>query len=156
MNVLDILFILILVSLVVATYRRGFVQEAFSKLSWVGSAVLSLVLTPLFAFTYIKDFTKIENEPILYFISFSSLFVAFYFIIKIIGLIVGSIFELPVLDNLNHVLGALLGLLEALIIISVVLEILLMQNFVSQQVWLKGSKLAPFFIQYLLGMHSYR
>lgn len=156
MNILDILFALITLSLVIATYRRGFVEEFFSKLSWIGGAVLALLFTPLFAFTVIKDFTKLESEPILYFVSFSLLFLIAFFSIKIIGYLIGSIFELPMLDSLNHVLGALLGLLEALIIICIILEVLLMQNFVPQQTWMKGSKLAPFFIQYFLGMSSYR
>lgn len=155
LTVLDILFAVILLSFVVAIYRRGFVNEIFSKLSWIGGAVLALLFTPLFAFTQLKEFIKIENEPILYFISFSILFIFAFFVIKLIGYFVGSIFTFPILDTLNHVLGALLGLLEAFIIISIILEILLMQNFISPHVWLKGSKLAPFFIQYLLGMKLY-
>ena len=156
MNILDLLFILILIALVVATYKRGFIDALFSKLSWIGGAVLALLFTPIFAFTVIKDFTKLESEPILYFISFSILFLIAFFSIKIIGHLVGSVFELPVLSSLNHVLGALFVLLVAIIIISIILVVLLMQNFVPQQTWMKDSKLAPFFIQYLLGMNSYR
>ena len=156
MNILDILFILILFSFLIATYRRGFVDAVFSKLSWIGGAVFAFLFTPLFAFNYAKGFTNLESGPILYFISFSILFLISFFVIKLLGHVVGSFFELPVLYTLNHVLGALLGLLEALIIISIILEVLLMQNFIPQQTWMSGSKLAPFFIQYLLGMNSYR
>ena len=156
MNILDVIFALILFSFVFANYKCGFVDAVFSKLSWIGGAVLALLLTPLFAFTYVKNFIKLESEPVLYFISFSILFLIAFFSIRLIGHIVGSVFALPVLDTLNHVLGALLGLLEALIIIAIILEILLMQSFILPEVWMKDSKLCSLFIKYLLGMNLYR
>lgn len=148
------LFGLILFFFVFANYRRGFVDAVFSKLSWIGGGLLALLFTPFFAFSHMKDFIGLESEPVLYFASFAVLFLIAFFVIKIIGYFVGAIFALPLLSTLNHVLGALLGLLEALIIISIILQVLLMQNWVHPQVWMKGSYLAPFFIQYLLGMHS--
>lgn len=152
MSILDFIFIGILASISFAIYRKGFVEEIFSHLAWIVSSVLSLILAPLFAFKVVSHITKVENEILLYLIAFVSLFILFYLIIRIIGSFVDSIFKLPILKDLNKVLGAMLGLIEGIIIISIVLQLLLLQPFVPIDVWMKDSVVAPLFIKYILGI----
>ena len=153
-NVLDIVFVLIFISFAVQTYRRGFVYEVFSKLRWIGGAIIAFVFTPFFAFTYVRSFTGIEFEPILYFIAFVVLFILSFSVIHFTALLIGPLFELPVIDEIDRFLGVLLGLVEAFIVCAIILEILLMQPFLEQKVWMGNSKLAPLFIQYILKLES--
>ena len=152
MSILDFIFIGILISLAFLIYRRGFIEEIFSHLAWIVSSILSLILAPLFAYTVIFRITKIENAILLYLIAFISLFILFYLIIRIIGAFVDSFFQFPILKDLNKILGAILGLIEGIIIISIILQLLLLQPFVSIDVWMKDSIIAPIFIKYILGI----
>jgi len=152
LSILDFIFIGILASLAFLIYRKGFIEEVFSHLAWIVSSLLSLFLAPIFASTVISRITKIENAILLYLIAFVSLFILFYLIIRIIGSFIDSFFQLPILKDLNKVLGAMLGLIEGIIIISIILQLLLLQPFVSTDVWMKDSVIAPIFIKYILGI----
>lgn len=153
-HILDSLFVLIFISFAVHTYRRGFVYEVLSKLRWIGGAIIAFVFTPFFAFTYVRSFTGIEFEPILYFIAFVVLFILSFSVIHFIALLVGPLFKLPVIDGIDRFLGVLLGLVEAFILCAIILELLLIQPFWEKKLWIGNSKLAPLFIQYILKLKS--
>lgn len=153
-HVLDSLFVLIFICFAVKTYRCGFVYEVFSKFRWIGGVIIAFVFTPFFAFTYVRSFTGIEFEPILYFVAFVVLFILSFSVIHFIALLVGPLFELPVINRIDRFLGVLLGLVEAFILCAIILELLLIQPFWEQKVWMGNSKLAPLFIQYILKLES--
>ncbi len=154
-NILDIIFALVLLSFSITVYKRGFVIEFFSKLAWIGSAIIAFFFSPLFGIGLVGRVTGLTNEPLLYIISFILLFTISHVAIKGIGNIVGNIFTLPLLDSINKILGFFLGLIEGSIIIAIVIEILLLQSYIPRSSWIGNSIIIPFFITYVLRIRFY-
>lgn len=154
-NILDIIFGFLLLSFSITVYRRGFIKELFSKLAWVGAAIIAFIFAPVFGYTLVKEITGLINEPLLYIIAFIFLFSFSFVLIKWIGSFVGTVFKLPVLNNLNKILGFFLGLIEASIIIAIVIEFLLLQSYIPRSTWIGNSKIIPFFITYVLRIAFY-
>ena len=150
MNILDVVLLIILASFVLSVYKDGFIKEFFSKLAFIGSAIVAFALSPLFAFTTFKSLIKINNEPLLYIISFLCVFVISFLIIKIIGSIIGIVFEFPILKSLDKALGVVLGAIEGIIIISLIIEILIIQNIFPCDDLINKSLIAPMIIENIL------
>ena len=151
-NYFDLACVILFVSFALAVYKKGFVQEVFSKLSWIIAALIAFTFTSTIGVNLAKKLTHLETEPLLYLISFVAIFVISYVILKVIGSFIGTVTELPILNELNKGLGIVLGLLEATLLIAFILEILLVQDVFPRDAWIKDSKIAPFFIQYTLQM----
>lgn len=149
----DLTCILLFFSFAFAVYKKGFVKEVFSKLSWIVAALIAFTLTSTVGMGIAKKIMSINSPPLLYLISFVVIFVISYVIIKMIGSFVDTVTNLPILNELNRALGIVLGLLEAAIIIAFIVELLLLQEVLPREVWMKNSKIAPFFIQYILQMN---
>lgn len=150
MNILDIVFLLILLSCTISVYRNGFVKEVFSKLAFIVGGVVAIFFSPYFALNVLKSLISIRNNLLLYIISFICVFSIAYLIIKIIGNMVGMIFELPILKGLDRSLGILLGLLEGSIIICLIIELMQLQSVFLPSNIIENSKIAMFFINYVL------
>ena len=156
MSVLDIVFIFILVGFAFIVYQNGFVKEIFSKLAVIIGGIVAIFFSPYFALTvlkpmdYIKSNMILKNDIILYLISFLCIFSIVYLIIKVIGSIVGFVFEVPILKGLDHSLGIVLGLLEGGIIICLIIELMQIQSIFSSANIIENSKIATFFITYIL------
>lgn len=156
MNVLDIIFLFILLGFTFIVYQNGFVKEVFAKLAFIVGGLIAIFFAPYFALTILKSFDYVKNSMILkndlllYAISFVCLFSIVFLIIKIIGNIVGLIFEFPILKSLDRALGAILGLLEGSIIICIIIELMQIQSIFSFADLIGNSKIATFFIDYIL------
>jgi len=156
MNVLDIIFLFILLGFTFIVYQNGFVKEVFAKLAFIVGGLIAIFFAPYFALTILKSFDYVKNSMILkndlllYAISFVCLFSIVFLIIKIIGNIVGLIFEFPILKSLDRALGAILGLLEGSIIICIIIELMQIQSIFSFANLIENSKIATFFIDYIL------
>ena len=150
MNILDIVFLLILLSCAFTVYKNGFVKEVFSKLAFIVGGMVAIFFSPYFAVNILKSFVSIKNNLLLYIISFFLVFSIVYLIIKIVGSMVGIIFEIPILKGLDHSLGILLGLIEGSIIICLIIELMFMQPIFPCHEIVSNSKIAIFFINYIL------
>ena len=150
MNILDIVFLLILLSCAFTVYKNGFVKEVFSKLAFIVGGIVAIFFSPYFAVNILKSFVSIKNNLLLYIISFFLVFSIVYLIIKIVGSMVGIIFEIPILKGLDRSLGILLGLVEGSIIICLIIELMQIQSIFSSMDIIANSKIATFFINYIL------
>ena len=156
MNVLDIIFLIILLGFTFIVYQNGFVKEVFSKLAFITGGLLAVFFSPYFALTILKpmDYVKnnmiLQNDFFLYAISFVCIFSIVYLIIKIIGSMIGFIFEFPILKSLDKSLGAILGLLEGSIVVCLIIELMIMQSIFSFADIIANSRIAVFFIHYIL------
>jgi len=146
----DLACVIIFFSLAFSVYKRGFVKEIFVRFAWIIATLISFTFTSSVGMNITKRLTNIQFKPLGYLISFVFVFVISYVIIKIIASFIDTVAELPILNELNKALGIILGLLEASIIIAIIIELLLLQNFFPPEKWLENSKIAPFFMQYIL------
>lgn len=156
MSVLDIIFLCILLVFAFGVYQKGFIKEVFSKLAFIAGGVVGVFFSPYFAFNVLKPIVSIKNNFILYIISFVCLFSIIYLIIKIIGCMVGMIFEFPILKSLDRSLGVILGLLEGSIIVFLIIELMIMQSIFPCKDIIETSKIASFFIKYILNEQLYK
>ena len=115
---IDIVFSIIVLFLAVIAAAHGFIKELFSKLAVILGIVVSVSffgrLTP-----YIEQ--VIHNKAVATVVSFLLLFVATYLLVKIIQQLVGSAFKGEILRGLDRTLGFVFGVLEGLIVVSLVL-----------------------------------
>ena len=156
MSVLDIIFLCILLALTFSVYQKGFVKEVFAKLAFIIGGIVAVFFSPYFALNVLTSMISIRNNLLLYIISFLCLFSIVYLVIKIIGSMIGYIFEFPILKSLDRSLGAILGLLEGSIIVCLIIELMLMQSIVPCKDIIASSKIATFFVKYILNQQLYR
>ncbi|MGP1437941.1 MAG: CvpA family protein [Treponema sp.] len=155
MNVLDIIFLCILLGFTFIVYMSGFIKEVFSKLAFIVGGLIAVVFSPYFALDVLRPIISIKNNLLLYIISFLCLFSIVYLIIKIIGSVIGFIFEFPILKSLDRSLGAILGLLEGSIIVFFIIELMVMQSIFPCDELIANSKIATFFVNHILTGESY-
>jgi len=156
MSLLDIIFLCILLIFTFSVYQKGFINEIFAKLAFIIGGFVAVFLSPYFALNVLTSFISIKNNLLLYIISFLFLFSIVYLIIKMIGSIIGYIFEFPILKSLDHSLGAILGFLEGSIIVCLIIELMLMQSIFPCQNIIVNSKIASFFVKYILNQQLYK
>lgn len=156
MSLLDIIFLCILLVFTFSVYQKGFINEIFAKLAFIIGGLVAVFLSPYFALNVLTSFISIKSNLLLYIISFLFLFSIVYLIIKMIGSIIGYIFEFPILKSLDHSLGAILGLLEGSIIVCLIIELMLMQSIFPCQNIIVNSKIATFFVKYILNQQLYK
>ena len=156
MSLLDIIFLCILLIFTFSVYQKGFINEIFAKLAFIIGGFVAVFLSPYFALNVLTSFISIKNNLLLYIISFLFLFSIVYLIIKMIGSIIGYIFEFPILKSLDHSLGAILGFLEGSIIVCLIIELMPMQSLFPCQNIIVNSKIASFFVKYILNQQLYK
>ena len=125
-TVIDCIFFVLLLIFAFGAMSKGFIEEFFSKASWV----LGLICGYLFYKTLAQQISvSITNEMLAKVVSFLIIFVGVFLIVKIIGAIIGKIFEVNILNSLDHALGFFFGIVEGLAIIFLIMFIILVQPF---------------------------
>lgn len=162
MNTLDIIVSIVLAAAFLIGYRRGFIRQLVSVL---GLAVATLAaylfyddlapltgrLLPLETFaTYPKYEFLVKNLQLdryaVNVISFAFVFFVVKLILNYAGHVLNAIAKIPGLNVINRLAGALLGLLEAAVIILACIYIMTILPSDPVQQILSGSKAAPFFM----------
>ena len=114
----DILFSCILLFFIFNGLRRGLIVE-ISRLTalFAGCSLGSRY------YTYLTPFIEeyFINEKVVQIISFLVIFFSILIIINILSSTIQKLFELIYLGWLNRILGALIGILKGLIIISIII-----------------------------------
>ena len=128
MSLLDIIFLCILLIFTFSVYQKGFINEIFAKLAFIIGGLVAVFLSPYFALNVLTSFISIKNNLLLYIISFLLLFSIVYLIIKMIGSI----------------------------IVCLIIELMLMQSIFPCQNIIVNSKIATFFVKYILNQQLYK
>ncbi len=138
LNVLDyILLAIALLSLLIGL-KRGFVREVMSLLIWVVALVIAVMFTGALAH---KMSAYFHPQWIAEFVSFIILLVVVLIVGKIFGgLLTGAVGHVG-MGPINHLLGAILGLLRGGIIAALIVFIL-SHTFWEESKWFKGSQFA--------------
>lgn len=139
-KILDLIFLIILLFFIIKTSIRGFIAEFFSKAAVIAGGFAAVLFYKPFT-VIIRPFFK-EDDALLPVISFLILFLSIYLIIKLLEIMLGSLFSGESLKNLDRALGFFLGLMEGFTVIVCILIILKVQPFFPAEKILAESKIA--------------
>lgn len=120
MNILDYLFLAVLFIFIIRGFARGLINEVFG----IGSFLLSL----FFAFCFYPQlgvkFAASMNALLANIVAFFAIFVAAFIFIKIIQMLIKTIFSGPILNSLDKTLGLILGFCEGVALVFLILFVL--------------------------------
>lgn len=117
MNVLDYIFIAILLIFTIRGFARGLINEVFG----IGSFVFPLLLGIVFYQKMADIFVRSMNPLLAKILGFLAVFICAFILIKIIQQLVKAIFSGPILNSLDKTLGLLLGFAEGTALVIVIL-----------------------------------
>ena len=115
---IDIIISLLLLYFMVNGARKGFIKE-ISRIIAILSGIYFANKMGEICIPYIEPY--INYEPLLYTVSYFTVFIIIVFIIGIIAASIQKFFEFILLGWLNRLLGVLIGLLKGLIVVSLVI-----------------------------------
>lgn len=134
----DAILFFVLVFFVIKVTRSGFITEFFSKaaviLALIGAVLFYKTLSP-----HVQRVIGVDSFPGL--VSFLSIFLVLYILVKMIQRIIGNAFEGESMKNLDLALGFFLGIVEGLLAIILVIIVLELQpwfdtaSFTSTSLW---------------------
>lgn len=145
LSALDLIFIILLGLLTLRGFLKGFTGEFFS----IASLALGLISAVFFfkngaEFLRARYFQNLALLPEI--LAFFAIFVIVFIAGKILEHIIKDIISRLNLDKLDKVLGLVLGLAEAIALISLVLLLLTIQPLFDAGSFLKGSIFARVFL----------
>lgn len=146
---IDFVFFVVLAIFIIGAGIRGFVDELFSKLAFI----VALLCAFFFHGHVVSFFAKhINQQFICIIVSFLSVFVCAFLAVKVLQLVLGNIFNLPIFRGLNVALGILLGALEGFLVVGFVLLVIYAQPFFSSESLLENSFFVKFFEPYFAAL----
>ncbi|GHV21335.1 hypothetical protein FACS189494_06570 [Spirochaetia bacterium] len=140
-NAIDIAFLLIALILVLRAALHGFVDEVMG-IAWIVFGLLSAVYfyDEGAAFIRTKAFSEVKYLPEV--IAFISLFLIVFILVKILTAILKDIIARIKLSGLDHVLGAVFGLIEGIVVVSLVVFVINIQPLFDGDKFLQKSVVA--------------
>lgn len=124
--VIDYVFVLLLIMFTILGVMRGFIDNIFGKLSWIGG-----IIGAFFLYKTVSQniFANIENKLLANILSFVILFIILFLIVKMVQIIVAKVFEISVLSSLDRALGFLFGIVEGIAVVFLIMFVLENQPF---------------------------
>ena len=144
---IDMVFIVVILACVLISVIKGFVASFFGKASFIVGILLGVFFAQkldVFVANYI-------NVPYLTtIISFLIIFVFSFLVMKLIQVLIKSLFSGEIMGSLDKALGFFWGLAEGLLIVGVICVILIVQPFFDLSELLSksffASKIFPAFV----------
>ena len=135
---LDIGLTILIVLLAVRSFTRGFVSEFFS----LGAPVLGILGGFLFyrnGAEFIRTYYLKELKGLPEILAFVAIFLIVYIVCKILNKILNDVIEGMKLDSIDKILGGIFGILEGIVMVSLVLFILSIQPLFDASAVLENS-----------------
>ena len=126
MQIIDIIFIALIILMIIHGFIKGFIGELFSWAALVLSIWVAVLLFPAggaFIRTRIMENVRIVPELL----AFIAIFLIIMIVIKLLEHILRNVVEGAHLGSLNRFLGAVFGLIEGLAITALVIFVLSVQ-----------------------------
>ena len=120
----DLIFFAVLIFFIIKVTVRGFIAEFFSKAAVIVGALIAVVFYKLLTPFITQLLGPKALSPI---IAFLILFLSSYLVIKLVEVLLGSLFSSKSLKSLDRALGFFLGLIEGLLIIAILFMIITIQ-----------------------------
>ena len=135
--------------ILIATIRcliRGFVKELMSVAALVGGIAAAVLFSAQGAEIVVKylHLTKLSRL-----IAFLAIFILVYLVIKICEGLIQRVLEKLHLEKLDRALGFFLGIIEGVLLITVIIFVLQIQPFFPVEKTLQESFIATLIIKYL-------
>ncbi|ULQ59817.1 CvpA family protein [Brucepastera parasyntrophica] len=123
-SVFDLVLLIIIIIMIIKVTISGFIQEFFSKAAVIIGAIGAIIfykpLTPVvIKITGTNTLAEI--------VAFLVIFLVLYIVIKILQRIMHAVFRGESMTNLDRALGFFLGLVEGLLIVTVLLLLIRVQ-----------------------------
>ncbi len=139
MNTMDWVFVGLIVILAIRCFVRGFVEEILSVASFVGGIFAALLLyRPAAALLRGKLGVTIVPEVLGFLIVFLLAFLA----VKLVERLVTDGLEASHLERADRIVGLFLGMIEGLLLVSVILIVMTIVRIPALQKTLEGSAFA--------------
>ena len=132
LTLLDVIFLVIILTIALIAMARGFIKAIFSKLCWIFGLIFAILFYKRLA---VQMVSLVHNQTLSYILCFFLIFVVVFLIIKIIQVVLERIFGGEIMKGLDRALGFFFGLVEGILFIFVISFILL------NQPWFDFSKL---------------
>lgn len=126
-NVLDIVFILIILVFSIIATAKGFVKEIFNKASWILGIILGIIFCKKLS-PFLESFVKSPTLRTL--LAFLLIFMLVFLILQIIKTIIGHAFDTEIMGGLDKALGFFFGIIEGLAVVMLILVLLNVQPFI--------------------------
>ena len=146
LHIFDIIMGALFLLLVIRGLFRGFITEIMSMAAVIAAIAAGVFLSGPAA-EILKNVTTIERGAQI--ITFAGLFIAIFFIVKIIETILHKVFERLNLKQLDRLLGLALGLVEGFLLVCLIVFLLSRQPFISMETLETGSIVYRFTLQIL-------
>ena len=121
-TILDIIISVVIIFFTFNGYKKGFIKQTSKILGLLVALFVAIKQYQQFQ-TYLTPYLDVP-PPVLHFISFALIFVLFNLVIHILGIVVKKIINFLFLEPLDHLAGAVLGLLKGGILIYLIVFIL--------------------------------
>ncbi len=164
---LDLIVLFIIILFVFINSKTGAIKSLMKIISFFGSAVLSLILFPLIQQTKtyelflekaevflqkqgVEFFTDQVASMVAGIVLAILLYLGSKLLLTVLSVLLEGVVQLPLLKQMNHLTGALLGLSEALVVIFGILVLLRLINASDLPVyhWIENSVLTRLFYEY--------
>lgn len=103
-------------------YHRGFIKQTSTILGLLIALVVAIKQYENFQI-YLEPYLDV-SPPMLQFISFAVIFIIFNLVVHILGLVFKNLINLVFLDPVDHIAGAVLGLIKGGILVYLLLLVL--------------------------------
>ncbi len=147
----DLVFFAVLIFFIIKVTVRGFIAEFFSKAAVIVGALIAVVFYKLLTPLITQLLGPKALSPI---IAFLILFLSSYLVIKLVEVLLGSLFSSKSLKSLDRALGFFLGLIEGLLIIAILLMIITIQPFAEPGIVLDDSIFAKLLSPFLFDIRT--
>lgn len=152
---IDIIIVVLFILGIFTGWRRGFISSLIRLLGFLLSLYIAYHYYEQTAITLKKLFpiditsSQIVNvEQFIYeIVAFALLFIGTRLVISFLGSLLNGVFQLPLLKQVNALLGAILGLVEVYLFSVLALFIALIVPIETLHTLLHSSKLAYFIVQ---------
>ncbi|MDR2517010.1 MAG: CvpA family protein [Spirochaetaceae bacterium] len=137
-GVIDIVFGVVILLLLIRALVRGFIKEVFSMAQWVLGLTLAFFfhrrLAAILAEKYFPGQTVIPSVA-----AFAGIFIVVFIVILILEKILRDIVDGVRLGGIDHFLGALFGIAEGILVVSLFLWLFSAQPLMDPAPVLNGS-----------------
>jgi uncharacterized membrane protein required for colicin V production len=153
---IDIIFLILFVIGIMAGLKRGFISSLIRLVGFILSLFLAYHYYEQTAITLKKLFpVHISNNSIAGFdqffyeiIAFALLFIGTRLVISFLGSLLNGVFQLPLLKQINSLLGGVFGFIEVYLIAALALFIALILPIDTVHNLLHNSRIAYFMVQH--------
>lgn len=123
---LDIVFLAVIVLAAIRCTFRGFIREFMTMAAVLLGLILALLFAGILA-VFLEQY--IGNSMLNHVIAFLIIFIVVYLLLKIFETALRNLFDRLNLENLDKSLGFFLGIVEGLVIVTVMVYLMEVQQF---------------------------